>query len=378
MSRPLLDTVATSSLPVWLTTPMLAILAVVVVGRVAVVRERQVDRQTTWLLFWWMCAALLREGWLQARIVDATPLTVSDLRLLTHAAAMLGAGSLFLVVRALGSVRRLRGGSIAVVYALIVAEVVAMAWLSLPAREAGVAVEDLHDWRTAAYLVLYSVHMPVAIGFAAITCIHVFYRGDQLHRTRFWAALVLVAGTVSAFDHLSRSVYGVLLGMDRTNAFTHWRSESNDVLFLPAATLAALTVCVPVAVALRSRLSNDPSAVVVGRLTPLWKDLSAALPSVSLQAATSALPTAAEREHRMRIECEDALYILLAHMGSEERAEEVDPADRCVAVTRALERHLAGERPVRPEETPAWLADEDELLLLADAWSTRPVTVGLV
>ncbi|MFD1812068.1 DUF6545 domain-containing protein [Rhodococcus gannanensis] len=374
----MLGTVATSSLPVWLTAPMLTILTAVIVGRVAVVRERQVDRQTTWLLFWWLCAALLREGWLQSRVVDATPLTLSDLRLLTHAAAMLGAGALFLVVRALGSVRRLRSGAVAAVYALIVVEVAAMAWLSLPAREAGVAVEELHDWRTAVYLVVYSAHMPVAIAFAAVTCIHVFYRGDQLRSTRFWAALVLVAGLVSAFDHLTRMVYGVLLGLDRSNVFTDWRSESNDVLFLPAATLAALTVCVPVAVALRARLSGDPSAAVVVRLTPLWKDLSAALPAVSLQSATSALPSSVEREHRMRIECEDALYALLAHMPPEDRAENMDPVVRCGAVTRALEHRLAGDEPARPATTPTWLADEDELLRIADAWSRRPVTVGLV
>ncbi|MBM4507768.1 hypothetical protein GS582_30505 [Rhodococcus hoagii] len=86
-----------------------------------------------------------------------------------------------------------------------------------------------------------------------------------------------------------------------------------------------------------------------------------------------------EREHRMRIECEDALYELLPFMDTEARgAEDLDPVERCAAITDALERRLEGGKPPAPVPAPAWLADEDELLRIADAWSKRPATTSLV
>ncbi|MBM4644421.1 hypothetical protein GS464_17885, partial [Rhodococcus hoagii] len=109
---------------------MLLILSVVIVGRIAFVRERQLDQQITWLLFWWLCAALLREPWLQNLLMDATPLTLSDIRLLTHAAAMFGAASLYLIVRAFSNVRRVRRRTIVGAYALIAVLVPVMAWIS--------------------------------------------------------------------------------------------------------------------------------------------------------------------------------------------------------------------------------------------------------
>lgn len=375
---PLLQLEATSSLPAWASDPMMGMLVVVIVGRLIFVRQRQLDQQVTWLLFWWLCAAVLREPWLQSAVMDATPLTLSDIRLLTHAAAMFGAASIFLIVRAFSSVRRIRRRTIVLAYTWIAVLVAVMAWISEPARSAGVAIEELHTWRTAAYMIIYSAQMPLALAAVAAACIRVFLHGDEARKTRIWAALILLTGTVSAFDHISRMVNGVMLSMNVQNAFTVWRSESNDVLFLPAATVLAVVVGVPIISAVRARRSNDPASVAVVTLTPMWKDLSTALPTISLQGTTSALPSSVEREHRMRIECEDALYELLPYMRAEDRVDEVEPVDRCAAITVALERRRDGQAPGAPVLAPPWLADEDELLRIADAWSKRPATAGLV
>ncbi len=369
---------ATSSLPAWASDPMLLILGVVIVGRIVFVRERQLDQQITWLLFWWLCAALLREPWLQNLLMDATPLTLSDIRLLTHAAAMFGAASLYLIVRAFSNVRRVRRRTIVGAYALIAVLVPVMAWISAPARSSGVAIEELHTWRTAAYMVIYSLPMPLALAAVAAACVRVFRHGDETRLTRICAAVILLTGSISAFDHLSRIVNGVMLSLDMQNAFTTWRSESNDVLFLPAATALAIAVGIPIIAAVQARRSNDSSSAAVITLAPMWKDLSTALPTISLQ-GTSTLSSSIEREHRMRIECEDALYELLPFMDTEARgAEDLDPVERCAAITDALERRLDGGMPSAPVPAPAWLADEDELLRIADAWSKRPATTSLV
>ncbi|MFF0818396.1 MAB_1171c family putative transporter [Rhodococcus sp. NPDC003318] len=374
----MLELEATSSLPPWASDPMLAILAVVIVGRLVFVRERQLDQQITWLLFWWLGAAVLREPWMQGLLMDATPLTLSDLRLLTHAAAMCGAGAIFLIVRAFSNVRRVRRRAFVLVYSIIAVEVALLAWISAPARSAGIAIEELHDWRTAAYMLIYSSQMPLALAAVAAACIRVFRHGDEARSTRIWAVLILLVGAVSAFDHLTRIVNGIMLALNQHNAFTVWRSESNDVLFLPAATALAIVVSWPIFTAIRTRRANDPSSAAVVALTPMWKDLSTAMPAISLQATTSTLPSSVEREHRMRIECEDALYELLPYMSADDRAEDVDPASRCAAITDALERRRSDRQPSSPVSAPRWLADEDELLRIADAWSTRPATAGLV
>lgn len=377
-ATPLLELEATSALPMWASDPLLAILALVIVGRLVFVRERQLDQLITWLLFWWLCAAVLREPWMQDLLIDATPLTLSDIRLLTHASAMFGAGTIFLMVRAFSNVRRVRRRAVALVYAIIVVEVAALAWISEPARAAGAAIEELHDWRPAAYMLIYSSQMPIALAAVAAACIRVLRHGDAVRRTRVWAVVILLTGSVSAFDHLTRIANGFMLSLGVQNGFTEWRSESNDVLFLPVATAAAIAVSFPIFTAIRTRRANDPSSAAVGVLMPMWKDLSAAMPAISLQTTTSALASSVEREHRMRIECEDALYELLSYMRPEDRAEGVDPASRCEAITDALELRRDTGRASEPVETPGWLTDEDELLRIADAWSKRPATAGLV
>ncbi|MEE2033380.1 DUF6545 domain-containing protein [Rhodococcus chondri] len=378
MTTPLLQLEATSTLPNWLSDPMLAILTLVICGRFAFVQARQIDQQITWLLFFWLCAALLREPWTQSLLVNATPLTLSDIRLLTHAAAMFGAGAIFLVVRAFNNVRRIKRRAIMLVYSIVVVEVAVLAWISAPARTAGAAIEELHSWRTAVYMLIYSSQMPIAVAAVAGACIRVIFHGEQARNTRIWALLILLTGAVSSFDHLTRIVNGFMLALNHENAFTIWRSESNDVLFLPAATALAIVVSMPIFTAVRARRSNDPSSTAVLTLTPLWKDLSNSLPAISLQATTSTLPSSVEREHRMRIEIEDALYELLPYMQAEDRVDDLDPVSRCNAITAALERRRGGRQPVEPVQAPRWMADEDELLRIADAWSTRPATAGLV
>ncbi|MBM4529661.1 hypothetical protein GS563_11980 [Rhodococcus hoagii] len=55
-----------------------------------------------------------------------------------------------------------------------------MAWISAPARSSGVAIEELHTWRTAAYMVIYSLPMPLALAAVAAACVRVFRQATRL------------------------------------------------------------------------------------------------------------------------------------------------------------------------------------------------------
>ncbi|MBM4575120.1 hypothetical protein GS489_33500 [Rhodococcus hoagii] len=88
---------------------MLLILSVVIVGRIAFVRERQLDQQITWLLFWVALCALLREPWLQNLLMDATlPVDVVGHPATDARGRDVRGASLYLIVRAFSNVRRVR------------------------------------------------------------------------------------------------------------------------------------------------------------------------------------------------------------------------------------------------------------------------------
>ncbi|CDZ87498.1 hypothetical protein QM787_22305 [Rhodococcus ruber] len=366
----LLHQEATSALPEWASIPMMGFLALVIGARALFVYERQLDQQITWLLVWWLGASLLRDGAVQTILLGVTPLTLSDIRLLTHGFAMLGAAAIVLIVLAYRKVRKIPRRTIVGCYALIVGWMLVMAWISAPARSMGVAIEELRSVRTVAYMAIYAAQMPLAVAAVAYACLRILRDGEQNRSTRLWAGLILGTGAVSAFDHLTRFANAVLMSVEVTNGFTDWRSQSNDVLFLPTACVLAAVVAAPVLAAVRAKLHNDPSSVAVLTLTPMWQDLSTALPAMSIE-STGLLPNSVDREHRMRIECEDAVFTLLPYMTEQERREEATPMQRCAAIVNALERRRAGAAESRVA-TPRWLADEDELLRIAQTWTKRP------
>lgn len=360
---------ASSALPPWASTPLILILIAVIVARLLLVSRRPLDQHITSILVWWLGAVILREPWIQHQLMDAG-IRLGDIRLATHGFVLAGAVSIYLVVRAWDS-HPVSRRTVLALYGGVLALLLVLAWLSAPARESGIAVEELRSWRTAAYMVLYSLPMPLALTAVMGAFVDVARRPDTTRFHRVIAVVSLGCVLVSFFDHLSRLVNGLMLAAQWQNAFTQFRSESNDVLFLPAATVLALVVAAPLVQAVRVRLRHDPASMAVRRLEALWTDLVAAMPKHSLE-ATSLLPNSIEREHRMRIECEDAIYDLLPYMPTDVLQGSPDPAELCDAIALALDRHHHGGSPTTEVFSPPWLTDETELLRIADAWTKRP------
>ncbi|WP_307718082.1 DUF6545 domain-containing protein [Rhodococcus marinonascens] len=107
------------------------------------------------------------------------------------------------------------------------------------------------------------------------------------------------------------------------------------------------------------------------RLQPMWRVLTSAVPDVMLGSTEDLAGN--EREHRMRIECEDALLRLLPWLPAPGLDPDESPAVRAAAIADALESYGLTTDPVNHggvQAPPRWLTDEDEFLRVADAWTT--------
>ena len=367
----LLVTEATSELPYEYSLVLLGTMAVVIVARTVFLGRRQVDRQLTLALAWWFLAALLRESWLQQILMTHTVLSLGDIRLMTHTAALCAAIPCFLMVRSWAYLEKFGPRIILTMYVGLAALLSVMAWVSSSSRRADIAIEELEDWHTALYHVLYATPMPIAFVFVIAGCIRVLLT-ERTRRNVAITSIAIVSCTIAGVDHLTRGLSAVMLAVGWENWLTEARSEANDLLFLPSITLVSLLAAMPVIPAIRARLNNDPSSRAAKRLEQMWRVLTTAIPEVTLDSTEGSVGI--EREHRMRIECEDALLQLLPWMPATGLETERSPSDRAEAVGDALARYQQSAHPDHRNSVhapPRWHTDEEELLRVADAWTTN-------
>lgn len=354
-------------MPYWLTVPMITILAIIIVARLVLVSKRQLDRSVTQILIWWLCAAVLRESWFQKAVISHTDLTLSDIRLVTHASVIGSAVAAYLVVRS-WSLRPVATRTVIRLYCVGFMAALVLGVLVAPARAQGVAVEELHSWRTAVYMIIYSAPVPLASFAVMRWCVRLFRRPESLRPLRSWLLVVIVATAVSIYDHLSRMINGVMLSLNWHNALTELRSQSNDILFLPAVTAMALVLAVPAIAEAKIRLRSDSSSRAVRRLEDMWSDLVAMEPKVTVE-SVGVFHSSLELEHRRLIECEDALFLILPYMNPSSLSGDATVEERVQAISHAMRLYKAGVGDRVPVAPPEWLVDEEEMLRIADAWT---------
>lgn len=354
-------------MPYWMTLPMITILAIIIVARLLLVSKRQLDRSVTQILIWWLCAAVLRESWFQQAVITHSDLTLSDIRLVTHASVIASSVAVYLVVRS-WSLRPVQTRTVIRLYCAGLVAAVVLGFLSAPARAQGIAVEELHSWRTAVYMIIYSAPMPLALFAVVKWCVRLYRRPESTRSLRRWLVIVIAACTVSLYDHLSRMANGVMLSLNWHNALTELRSQSNDILFLPAATSMAIVLAIPAIAEAKVRLRSDSSSRAVRRLEDMWNDLVTMEPKVSVE-SVGVFHSSLELEHRMLIECEDALFLVLPYMSPEALSGDVATEDRVKAITDAMRLYKAGDSDRALVAPPEWLVNEEEMLRIADAWA---------
>ncbi|PVY24799.1 hypothetical protein [Williamsia muralis] len=96
-----LEQQATTSLPWYVTAPLFVwVIGILGLRSIVLVDKRSVDRAIAWFAFWLIVVALLREPWVHSPLFKLG-FELSDIRVMTHTAAIAAAAAIFMLVTAL-------------------------------------------------------------------------------------------------------------------------------------------------------------------------------------------------------------------------------------------------------------------------------------
>ncbi|WP_331761183.1 hypothetical protein OG225_42760 (plasmid) [Nocardia sp. NBC_01377] len=360
---PLLVTEATSVVPGVAATALVGWIVILMVLRMTLMLERsRLDWAIATLIGAYVCVAVLRVGTVQSVFTEW--IALADVRLATHISALIGAGAVLwigLLWRTRTPVSRWTMGGI--VTAVVVLGVT-LAWLSMPARQANIAVEELGNWRTPAYMMVYSLPTPLAEIPVLITSFDLIRRWRQSGRRAVLGIVTTSAIALSMIDSFSRisSAWLVFHGVD--NELTEARASSNDLLFLGPISALMLLAIPSIVESTRIRLRSDPASRNIRTLEPLWNDLMLARPATRLQVQhRDSLPQVTE--HRMRIEIEDVMLSVAGPLAALD--DRPTPGQVCAALRAALSEEIpdgSGSEVIAPD----WLEDERFILAVARVW----------
>lgn len=363
---PTLEAVASSSASMWATIALLVwIVGVIVVRALVLVDPRPVDRVILALVAVMVCVVALRMPEVQQHL----PLPLSDIRTLTHTLVLISAA----LLAATGWYWR--SGRLPVDLRVLLAAALVggvILWLiALPARHAGVAVEELGGWRPVVYMSLYSGATPLAEIPAAVTAIGMLRAQRNSMAGILFGSLVLFAIAASWVDHGTRMLSAWFAAFGVENALTVWRAQpgSSNLLLLPVVSVLVLIAVPSVVSSVRIRLGRDREARAVQRLSGLWSDLAAAAPELCLE-PNQGVVSSAEQCHRMRVEIEDIIAEVSQYASVEHDEWPEGGAERSDLLSAALLRREDGSaRASRP--APEWLIDDQAVDELAAAWTKR-------
>lgn len=360
-----LEQQATTSLPWYVTAPLFVwVIGILGLRSIVLVDKRSVDKAIAWFAFWLIVVALLREPWVHSPLFKLG-LELSDIRVMTHTAAIAAAAAILMLGLYWREVRRPPKGLLPALAAITISCGLALFLVSLPARDQGVAVEELENWRTGLYMTIYSLPTPVAeILILAISAGLIRERSTSARV--FLGVVVFLAAATSTFDHLSRMAVGWFLSFGVHNSLTDARAESNDLFFLPVMAALAVLAFPSIFTSIRIHRGRDSAAVAVKVLGPMWSALTNTLPQYRLP-QTHGLGAASGLEHRMRVEIEDCIGVLNYHLPPDTEWPG-DPQGRAKMLMTALAEYEKGTPPISTRP-PSWLSSSDQVLALAAAWS---------
>ncbi|WP_072814626.1 MAB_1171c family putative transporter [Rhodococcus zopfii] len=373
----------TSTLPDYLAWPMLVTLAVIVILRVLFLHTL-VDKRLSTMLAFWVFVGLLRDPHVQ-NLLAVHLVDPSVIRQATHMCAMLASAAMIGAVTIWAAPDHDNDGFITktrrrdrqpLIYCAVFLAGLALFPLSAPARVAGQTLEEHGTWHVVAYMTIYS-----APTIVAVTCLAALAwetaRAAGTRVLQIGAGLAVFISAVSAFDGITRIINSFLVAAHQNNAFTEWRSESNDILFLPEVTAIAIVLATPLAHRLAAKLGIDGASRRIRRLEPMWRDLTEAMPTVVLHPRPTDVDAIVDR---LEIEIWDTIVRLrpylrpdltphdlpdLAQVSRHSRADVI----RALAVHEAIDTYRAqqGTRPIARLDDHTESIDIDRL---ARAWAT--------
>ncbi len=358
---------ATSVLPEWLTLALVLWVAGMLIVRSRVLLDKgKVDNAAHAWVAGSLAVVALRDRFVQQHLLEPLGLSLGDIRVVTHSVVLVCAALLAILGFLWHSGRLPSKRFPYALLALVVVLSLALWFISKPARDAGIAVEELESWRTGLYMTIYSLPTPIAEIPAALTAL-IMLRERTLPTRFLFGVLVIAAIAGSWLDHLTRLVNGWLLAFGHHNWFTAIRAESNDAFFLPIIAMLLLLAVPSVVTSVRVRRGTDPDSLAVLRLRNLWKALTDEVPDYRLLGSFR-MAHPVDLHHRMRIEIEDTFGKLCRFIPYDCPWPET-PAGRAALIRQALASHARGDLPLSQAQIPEWMTDEDQVDLVADAWN---------
>lgn len=366
----LLHATATSTMSEWWAVPLFIwIASLVIVRSVVLVDKRAVDRVTHQWVWWMLLTAALREPWTQHVLIERCGLELSDVRVLTHTAALGGAAAIA-VLALYWREHKLPAPHLLHDLYLVAAVLGALLWIvSLPARRDHIAIEEFENWRTGTYMAIYSIPTPAAETIVFLTALGLVRERSTGPRLMF-GVLVLLAICASMIDHLTRLAVAIFLSFGVHNGLTDARDgTANDLLFLPVLAGLSFLMLPSMVASMRIRQGHDPSSRAVQVLAPVWMRMTEALPAYRLN-QTHSLDSPVEQEHRMRIEIEDTIEALNRYLAPNEQWP-ADPLGRARLLEKCIARYEAGTHTAVDGYAgpPEWLQSENQVDAMAAAWS---------
>ncbi|BCK59408.1 MULTISPECIES: DUF6545 domain-containing protein [Nocardia] len=368
---PLLVAEATSSLSGPATAALLTWIAAALVLRMAVLVNRvRLDWAVAVLIASMWCTALLRDRAVQSTLTRW--ISLADVRLATHAAALVGAGAILWIGLLWRARRPVPNAVVPLIWLAVAVLAGALAWISAPARAANIAVEELPGWRPGVYLTVYSLPTALAEVLPLVTAVSLMWHWRESRSRAVFGAIVTACIAISQLDAWTRIVTGWLLTTGVQGQLTSERAGGNDLLFLLPVALMMLLAVPSIATSLAIRLGKDAASRNVRVLAPMWEDMMAARPEMRLHVqARTTLPQVTE--HRMRIEIEDTMISAAPHLtGLPPRPT---PAQVCAALRAALSADNA-ERGDQAAAAPSWVGDELFVLDIAREWTRTRADSG--
>ncbi|WP_028478236.1 DUF6545 domain-containing protein [Nocardia sp. CNY236] len=369
---PLLVAEASSSLSEPVAAALLTWIAVVVVLRMSVLVERaRLDWAAVVLIGSFWCIALLRDRAVQE--VLTRWISLADVRLAAHTAALVGAGAILWIGLLWRARRPVRGCVVPLISVSVAVLAGALAWISTPARAVNVAIEELSGWRPGVYMTVYSLPTMVAEILPLITALSLIWNWQQNRARAALGATIAVCVALSWIDGLTRTVTGWMISAGVPGQVGAERAEHNDLLFLLPVALLMLLGMPSIATSLAIRLGKDSASRNIRVLGPMWEDMMAARPEMRLNVrARNTLPQVTE--HRMRIEIEDTMISVAPWLTCLD--PDPTPPQVCQAL-RAAYTADAAEQGDQAAAAPLWVGDEKFVLEIAREWArTRSTQVS--
>ncbi|WP_331765136.1 DUF6545 domain-containing protein [Nocardia sp. NBC_01388] len=361
---PLLIAEATSSLSEPVAAVLLTWIAVVVVLRMVVLVERvRLDWAVAALVASFWCTALLRDR--AAQSVLTQWISLADIRLATHAAALGGAGAILWIGLLWRARKPVRDRTVVLIWATVAMLAVALAWISAPARAANIAVEELSSWRPGAYFTVYSLPTSLAEILVLITAISLMWHWRQSAARAVFAVILTACIAMSQLDAWTRIITGWLISTGVQDELTTDRAGSNDLMFLVPVAVLMLLALPSIAQSLAIRLHRDPATRNIAVLEPMWADMMAARPEMRLHVqARRDLPQVTE--HRILIEIEDTMISVAPYLAG--LPPRPTPAQVCQALRTALAAR-DGAHADQDATAPRWVGNEAFVLDIAREWT---------